>query len=152
MVWLLTKEYQMMEINFPGGLAVEATVNGFSVRTDQSIVNGGANSAPSPFDFFLVSIGTCAGFYALRFCKERGISVDGLSLTLEVDRDEDKKKRLNSIRITIHLPVSFPEKYAEAIIRAVDQCSVKRAILDPPNFEVLTSLDRSEERTAEVRR
>ena len=62
-----------MEITFPGGLAVEARSDSFVIRSDQPQSNGGDNSAPSPFDLFLASLGNCAGFFALRFCQQRQI-------------------------------------------------------------------------------
>ena len=36
----------------------------------------------------------------------------------------------------VHLPEGFPEKYREAILRAVDQCAVKRHMIEPPEFEL----------------
>jgi putative redox protein len=126
-----------MEISFPGGVLVEAQHEGFKVLTDQPVKDGGTNTAPSPSDLFLASLGTCAGYYALRFCQERGLPTDGLSLTLSTESDE-ARRRLSKIRIEIRLPVGFPEKYRAAILRATDQCSVKRHVVEAPAFEVLT--------------
>jgi len=124
-----------MEIRFPGGVAVEADFNGFTVRTDQPVESGGEGSAPSPFALYLASLGTCAGFYALRFCQERKLETAGLGLDLQVVRDEES--RLPSlVRLTLRLPDGFPEKYRKAIIRATDQCAVKRSLQSPPAFEV----------------
>lgn len=127
-----------MEISFPGGVAVDACFDGFRIRTDQPRDSGGENLAPAPFDLFLASLGTCAGYYALRFCQERKLPSEGLKLFLETERDAEKH-RLSRIRLTIHLPPGFPEKYRRAIIRAVNQCSVKRTILDPPEFDVVAT-------------
>lgn len=127
----------VMDIRYAGGLKVDALADGFWVCTDQPSASGGEGSAPSPFDLFLASIGTCAGFYALRFCQQRDLDSEGLALTLTPER-EPGDKRISSIRIEIALPPSFPEKYRQAIIRAVDQCAVKRYILEPPRFEVTT--------------
>ena len=124
-----------MEIRFPGGVAVEAVEKGFTIRTDQPVSAGGKHSAPSPFDLFLASIGTCAGLYALRFCQERGLATAGLALNLSAERDTERK-RVSRIRIEIDLPDDFPAKYRGAILRAVDQCTVKRHVLEPPEFEV----------------
>jgi putative redox protein len=33
-----------------------------------------SGSAPSPFDLFMLSIGTCAGYYVLTFLQQRGLS------------------------------------------------------------------------------
>jgi len=125
-----------LDIRFPGGVAVEAAFDGFKVRTDQPRSAGGEGSAPSPFELFLASIGTCAGYYALKFCQQRGLPTGGLALRLTTERDPEKKA-LSRIRIEVDLPPDFPEKYREAILRAVDQCTVKRHILTPPVLEVV---------------
>ena len=124
-------------VSFPGGAAVEASVKGHTVRTDQAAPLG-AGSAPTPFDLFLASIATCMGFYALHFCQERGIATEGLGLSLETVRDEEKK-RLSAIKVALTLPPAFPEKYRGAIQRAVDQCAVKKHMVDPPAFELTVS-------------
>jgi len=121
----------MMEIRFPGGLAVAAEHKGHTILTDQPTRAGGDDRGPAPFDLFLASIGTCAGFYALAFCKQRGIDTTGLKLTLEPVRHPEEP-RLSQIKLRIHLPEGFPEKYQSAIVRAADQCAVKRHIVDHP--------------------
>ncbi|MBI5489747.1 MAG: OsmC family protein [Deltaproteobacteria bacterium] len=125
-----------MEVSFPGGVAVEARFGSFAVRTDQPFDEGGTNAAPSPFSLFFVSIATCAGFYALRFCQVRKIDTAGLGVKMSVDRPD--RGRIRTIRIEVTLPPGFPEKYEGAIVRAIDSCTVKRTILDPPEFEVVT--------------
>lgn len=124
----------MMEVSFPGGVAVEATFKGHAVRTDQPAPRGG-DSAMSPFDLFFASIATCMGFYALRFCQERDIATEGLGVRLETSRDEEKK-RVAKVSVSLTLPPGFPEKYRAAILRAVDQCAVKKHVLDPPEFSI----------------
>ncbi|KAA0252698.1 osmotically inducible protein OsmC [Acidobacteria bacterium ACD] len=126
-----------MDVRFPGGVAVEAAFGSHVVRTDQPPPLG-EGSAASPFDLFLVSLATCAGFYALRFCQERGLSTEGLGVTLTTERDP-QKKRLSRVLIELALPAGFPEKYREAVLRAADQCAVKKAVLDPPELEVVTA-------------
>lgn len=125
-----------IDITFPGGVAVEAHFRGFTVRTDQPAGAGGDDSAPSPFDTFLASLGTCAGFFALRFCQQRGIDTAGLGLSLAAEKGEGPRK-LDRVVLTLRLPDAFPEKYREAVLKAVDQCAVKKVLLDPPEFETV---------------
>jgi ribosomal protein S12 methylthiotransferase accessory factor len=125
-----------MKIEFAGGLRVNAVHNGFTIRTDQPVAAGGEATAPSPFDLFLASIGTCAGFYALRFCQERNLKTEGLALEVTPERDASGKK-VKNLRIEITLPTEFPEKYRDALYRAVDQCLVKRHLDEPPQFELV---------------
>lgn len=128
----------VMRISFPGGLAVEAAFKGFTVATDQGLEHGGLGAAPEPFDLFLASLGTCAGLFALRFCQQRNLSTEGLGLTLTTERDP-QAPRLSAIQMEIRLPADFPEKYRDAIVRAADQCTVKRHLLEPPRFEVVAT-------------
>jgi len=132
----------MMTVTFPGGVAVDATFKGHTVQTDQPVSSGGGGTAMSPFDLFLASIATCMGFYAIRFCQERQLSTEGLRLTLEPVREGDGK-RVTLMRIAIDLPPGFPEKYRGALERSVDQCAVKKALADPPRFELTLSADSS---------
>jgi len=125
----------LITVSFPGGVAVDATYAGHTVRTDQPLSGGGTGTAMSPFDLFLASIGTCMGFYALRFCQERNLSTEGLGLTLEPLREGDGK-RMTALRIAVELPSGFPEKYRGAIERAIDHCAVKNQIVNPPRFEL----------------
>ncbi len=122
-------------VSFPGGVAVAATYDAHTVHTDQPVQSGGNDSAMSPFDLFFASIATCIGFYALRFCQERGLPTEGLHLTLEPVREENGK-RVTLVRIAVQLPAGFPEKYRSPIERAVDHCAVKKHILEPPQFEL----------------
>ena len=124
-----------MKIQFPGKLAVQADYKGMTIATDQPSEYGGDGAAPAPFDLFLASIGTCAGFYALRFCQERKLSTEGLGLDLVTELDPATRK-IATIRLELQLPEDFPEKYREAILRAVDQCAVKRHVVEPPRFEL----------------
>lgn len=122
-------------VSFPGGVAVDAAYRGHTVRTDQPKQAGGNDSAMSPFDLFFASIASCMGFYALRFCQERGLSTEGLRLTLNPIR-EPEGKRVALVRIDVELPAGFPEKYRTSIERAIDHCAVKKHIVEPPRFEL----------------
>jgi len=123
-----------IELDFPGGLRVDALVGRHRIATDQSASQGGEGSAPSPLTHFYASLATCAGFYALRFCRAREIPTDGLSTTLETAHDAEG--RLSGISIRIGLPSGFPERYREAIRRAAEQCAVHQFVLEPAPIEI----------------
>lgn len=124
-----------IQVSFGEGMQVNARFDKFTVHTDQPESNGGENTAPDPYSYFLTSLVTCAGFFVLRFCQARNIPMDGISLSLENDWDAEQKL-VKNIAIKISLPPSFPVKYTSALIRATNECSVKRALLNPPNIEV----------------
>jgi ribosomal protein S12 methylthiotransferase accessory factor len=126
-----------MTVRFPGGKRVNADYDGFEIATDQAVDSGGDASAPEPYDYFLASLATCAGIYVLSFCQKRKIPSDGIRLTQSWSREE-KTNRLESVRISIEVPVAFPAKYHSALVRAASQCSVKKTLENPPEFQVET--------------
>ncbi len=126
-----------MTVDFPGGSRVDAHFGQFTVRTDQPIEAGGAGSAPTPFDTFLASLGTCAGIYVLGFCRQRGLSTDGIRLRQRVQMNPTTKLA-ESIALEIEVPPDFPEKYKPALIRVAEQCKVKKHFANPPSVEVST--------------
>lgn len=128
-----------MRIHFPGNKKVRADFDGFFVTTDQPVEGGGDGSAPSPFDLFLASIGTCAGIFVLGFCQKRGIATNDIELIQKMDWDPTKHL-VTKITIQIKVPESFPEKYRESLVSAASLCTVKRHLADPPKFEVSTEV------------
>ena len=126
-----------MVIDFPGGLRVDANFGPYTVATDQPMPYGGG-SAPTPFATFLGSIGTCAGIYVLSFCQQRGIPTDGVRIVQSLEADP-RTGLIGKVLLDIQVPPEFPEKYKTAVIRAADQCAVKKHFENPPSFDVFTS-------------
>ncbi len=126
---------QCASISFPGGKRVKAKIGEFEILTDQSKKSGGDASAPEPFDLFIASIATCAGIFALGFCQSRDISTEGMNLLMSCVRNE-KKKMISRITLHLTLPSDFPEKYHSGIIRSMEQCTVKKHMLDAPEFVI----------------
>ena len=123
-------------VTLPGGRRVDAQVRGHRVHTDQPRDNGGEDAAPSPFELFLASVGTCAGIFVQGFCAKRGLPFEGIRIDQRVHLGEDGV--LRGVDLDIQVPADFPEKYREALVRVADQCSVKKAIQAQPEFRVRT--------------
>jgi len=121
-----------MTIEFPGGDRVDARYDGLTVVTNQD------GSAPAPFELFLASIGTCAGFYASRFCRQRGIPTEGMKITQRATVDP-ATHLIDRIDLSIELPPGFPEQYRDAIVRSAQLCAVKKHLEAPPRIEVRTA-------------
>lgn len=118
-----------LQVSFPGGLRVDANYGPFNIPTNQD------GTAPPPFALFLASIGTCAGIYVLSFCKQRGIDTEGMTIDQKMDVDPFTQM-ISKVTLDINLPADFPEKYKDAVIRAADQCAVKKHFEKVPQFEV----------------
>lgn len=119
------------DVVFPGGLQVDARIRDLTVVTNQD------GSAPSPFLLFLASLGTCAGIYVLNFCEARELSTEGVKVVQDVKYDRERGM-VETINLDIVVPPDFPEKYHKALVRAADQCAVKKHLFDPPEVNVRT--------------
>jgi ribosomal protein S12 methylthiotransferase accessory factor len=118
---------------FPGGKRVDAEIEGMTIYTDQSVENGVEGTAPEPFNLFMGSIATCAGIYALEFCRAREIPTEGMALTMAYEFDS-KKGICDALTIDLRVPPGFPERYKKAVVKVMNLCSVKKQIMNPPEF------------------
>jgi len=128
-----------MIIDFPGGAKVDAHAGEFTVHTDQPVMGGGENSAPTPFTVFLSSIGTCAGIYVLGFCKQRGLPTEGIRIVERVHRNP-LTGMVENIDLEIQVPPTFPEKYHSALVNSAELCAVKKHLENPPKFNTYTKV------------
>jgi putative redox protein len=124
-----------MEIRFPGGKRVEALFDEYTVTTDQPFADGGSGSAPSPFDLFLASIGTCTGYYVLSFCQKNNIPTEKMKLIARFLRNPTTHL-VENIHINIQVSQEFPQKYTNAVIKAAGVCAVKRHLEQPPQIDI----------------
>ena len=128
-----------INITFDGNKKISAHFREFTIHTDQPEKDGGENTAPSPLEHFLASIGTCAGFYVASFFQSRSIPTDNISIVETMFRN-DTTHMVEKITLDIVLPPDFPEKYKAAVIKAADTCSVKKHLLAPPEIQVNTKI------------
>ena len=128
------------KVAFEGKKKIVAQIGEHKIVTDQPFGCGGDNEAPTPFALFLASLGTCAGIYVKSFCDQRGISSEGITLT-QTHVFNPITHLIEKITIQINLPTSFPEKYKDAVIKAAEQCAVKKHLISPPIMNVITNTD-----------
>jgi putative redox protein len=124
-----------MTVTLPGGKRVDTRIGNHVIRTDQPVDAGGEDSAPSPFDLFLASIGTCAGIFVAGFCQKRGLPTEGIRIAQRNEIDPETGALLR-VELDVVVPPGFPDKYLEALVRVADQCKVKKTIQAQPVFEV----------------
>ena len=124
-----------MIIDFPGDSRVDAHFGSFTVATDQPP----AATAPSPFEYFLSSIGTCAGIYVLGFCKQRNLPTKGIRIVERINNNP-VTHMVETIGLEIQVPPEFPEKYHDSLIRSAELCAVKKHLEKPPRFDISTKV------------
>lgn len=105
------------------------------IRTDQPLDNGGSDTAASPFELYLASIGTCAGIYVKSFCDNRQIPAENIKIIQTTQYNKETGLPV-SVKLDIKLPPDFPEKYKASLLHVAGLCKVKKSIASPPAFEI----------------
>jgi ribosomal protein S12 methylthiotransferase accessory factor len=121
-----------MTFSAPGGARVEGRFGAFTIVTDQPP----DATAPTPFMLFLASIGACAMFYVQAFCRQRDIPVENIRVLQH--SEPGPSGVIERIHLFVELPPEFPERYRSAVIRAAEQCSVKKHLEHPPKIAIET--------------
>ena len=115
------------KVSFPGNKKVDVEFKNFEIKTDQTVKNGGDETAPEPFAIFLSSLAACAGIYAKSFCDTRNISTENMQLFLDVSFKKGQAY-MEEINIRLQVDSNFPEKYIKPIIKAMEGCAVKNQL------------------------
>ncbi len=99
---------------------------------------GGKDRAPTPPDFFIVSLGSCIAAFVVQYCQNVGIDSQDMSVDVDYDKS-DKPVYLKNIRVTVYLPHADVKDRIEAIRRVSEHCTVHETIsqIDHIDIEVL---------------
>jgi uncharacterized OsmC-like protein len=126
-----------MEVNvqYLDGVKFAASARGHRVLCDQPPDNGGSDAGMTPPEFLLVSLGTCAGFYAAQYLKARGLPAGGLEIKVSAEKVK-QPARLGSFRIEVLAPALDPQHEA-GVLRAVKACLVHNTLVNAPAIETV---------------
>lgn len=126
-----------IKVNFLENLRLEAKFDDFTVITDQPIRYKGDGSAPSPFDYFLVSSALCAAYFVRVYCLARGIPTENIRL-LQNNIVDPEDRYNQTFQIQVELPEGISAKDRQGILRSIDRCTVKKVIQTGPEFKIET--------------
>jgi putative redox protein len=122
-------------IHHLGNVQFEATTRGHRVVCDQPPALGGADSGMTPPEFLLVSLGTCAGYYAAEYLKARSIPTAGLEIKVSAEKAM-QPARLDAFRIEVTLPGLDP-RHEQGLSRAVHKCLIHNTLTGTPTIETV---------------
>ncbi len=115
----------------------EASVRNHRVICDQPASLGGADEGMTPPEFLLVSLGTCAGYYAVQYLTTRGLPVQGLEVKVSAEKASGPA-RIASFRIEVIAP-SLDAQHEEGVHRAVKACLIHNTLLNAPAIETVVT-------------
>ena len=118
-----------------GHVKFEAVTRGHRVICDQPGDNGGSDAGMTPPEFLLVSLGTCAGFYAAKYLETRSLGCEGLEVKVSAEK-ASQPARVGSFRIEVSVPGLDPVHEA-GVLRAVKACLIHNTLLNAPAIQTV---------------
>lgn len=116
------------------GVAFRVTHRGHSIVMDQPVDNEGEDSGMTPPELFASSLAGCVGYYVANYCRQAGLSTQGLQVSCDWST-ADKPKRMNPIHLSIELP-GLPEKRRRAVERVAQSCLLHATLVNQPEVEI----------------
>jgi len=120
-----------------GDVKFEAGARGHRVICDQPSDNGGSDTGMTPPEFLLVSLGTCAAFYAAQYMKARSLAHEGLEVKVSAEKAK-QPARLGQFRIEVIVPGLDPQ-HQDGVLRAVKACLIHNTLIHAPAIETVVT-------------
>ena len=117
-----------------GDLKFEAVARGHKVLCDQPPENGGSDAGITPPEFLLVSLGTCAAYYAAQYLRTRGLNTDQLIVRVSAEK-ATQPARLASFVIDVEI-TDLDSKHYDGLRRAVKSCLIHNTLCHPPAIDL----------------
>jgi putative redox protein len=112
-----------------GDMYFETKVGNHVVFNDvpQSPQWGGQDRAPTPPEYFIVSLSSCIAAFVVQYGNQVGINTQDMSVDVNFEK-EDKPAHLKNISIVVNLPHAEVKGREKAIQRVCEQCTVHETI------------------------
>jgi putative redox protein len=88
---------------------------------------GGTDSALTPVEALLGSLGNCLGTVIALVCRNKGIEYEGLSVEVSAELDQEVH-RLDNFVVTVTMPGAIDEATKRAILAAEPLCNVHNTL------------------------
>lgn len=124
-----------VKVSHLGQVKFNIESRGHSVLCDQPVDNGGEDSAMTPPELMLASLGSCAAFYAVQYLKTRNLAESGVEVSVTAEKLK-QPARLGNFNIKVDCPVALTEEQTEALIRSVHHCLIHNTLLTPPEIKI----------------
>jgi putative redox protein len=121
-------------VRYLGNTKFEAIARGHLVICDQPGENHGTDAGMSPPEFLLVSLGTCAGYYATQYLQVRGLDTKNLTVRVSAGKAA-RPTRLDMFVIEVEAP-DVDARHYEGLLRAAKACLIHNTLNHGASVEI----------------
>ncbi len=124
-----------VKVSHLGQVKFEIKSRSHTILCDQPAENGGEDTAMTPPELMLASLGSCAAFYAVQYLKTRELATSGVEVSVTAEKLKTPA-RLGNFHIRVNCPVALSEEHREGLMRSVHHCLIHNTLLAPPAIDI----------------
>ena len=125
---------------------VDVKVGPFALVGDVGPEYGGKDTAPNPYDYLLISLGTCTAMTLRLYADQKGLPLAGVSVRLTHEKIhaadcatcETKEGKIDRIDRTVALDGPLDAAQRARLLEIADKCPVHRTLTS--EVEIRTAL------------
>ena len=106
-----------------------------TILCDQPQENGGEDTAMTPPELMLASLGSCAAFYAVQYLNTRHLAESGVEVRVTAEKLK-QPARLGKFNIHVTCPVALSQEHTEGLMRSVHACLIHNTLMSPPEVHI----------------
>ena len=124
-----------VKVSHLGNVRFNIQSRSHSILCDQPVDNGGDDTAMTPPELMLASLGSCAAFYAVQYLKTRNLADSGVEVSVTAEKLKSPA-RLGNFKIHVEYPVVLDQDHTEGLMRSVRHCLIHNTLLVTPEIEI----------------
>jgi putative redox protein len=124
----------------PSAMAQTISIRSHELTADEGPSNGGADTGPTPHDFYDAALGACKALTVLWYARKKGIPVDDVQTVVERD---DSGERAGVYKLTARMKISgaLTDAQLAELLAVAKKCPVHK-LMTTVTTEVDTALER----------
>jgi uncharacterized OsmC-like protein len=126
---------ESMTVSWVKGVQLAVQVRKHRFVVDQPVEDGGQDEGITPVEMLVASLGTCIGYFAVRFCQRHKIQTQGLKVSMEWDYAE-QPHRIGSMTAHVNLPVTLDSALKNRLEKVLESCTVHNSITLAPKISI----------------
>lgn len=118
-----------------GAVQFEIRARQHTIPVDQPPENGGYDEGMTPPELFLVSLGSCAAFYAAQYLRKNKLATEGTRVRVAAEKLKNPA-RIDNFVIEIEAPAELTAQQRSGVEAAVHDCLIHNTLLHPPKISI----------------
>jgi len=125
-----------VDVAFPDHESITARSGELSFKIGLPPDEGGDPDAYGPFDLLLSALALCTGHHVRAFLQQRGFPISDAGLIVRAERGGESHM-LEPVTMEVRVPEDFPQKYEDALVRAMGLCLIRMQLGRQPDIQTV---------------